>query len=78
MLSLLFKQIKSIRYKIRGYKAIYTHYKNNREYGLINTFVYKTPTNDKTFVIYEDVLTREMYIRELEYFSISFKVRKDL
>ena len=72
----IFIQLISIMYKIkcklRKYKSVYIHHKNYKHYGILDTYTFKTEKEDITLIFYEDIETREKYIREVKYFNASF------
>lgn len=63
-------RVHRIAYKTRGYQSFWRHNGNNKRYALIRKLTDKT--NDVPAVLYEDILTREQYVREAENFYQSF------
>lgn len=72
----IFIQLTNIMYKIkcklRKYKSVCIHHKNYKHYGILDTYTFKTKKADITLIFYEDIETREKYIREAKYFNASF------
>lgn len=61
-----------VKYRLRGYKSIWKHNKNGKRYALIQTLTDKTSNNERTMVLYEDIGTRQKYVRDIDNFNQSF------
>lgn len=63
-------RVHRVAYKTRGYQSLWRHINNGKRYALIRKLTNKT--TDLPAIIYEDILTREQYVRDAENFYESF------
>lgn len=62
--------IASVKFKSRGYKSYWRHNRNGKRYALIRELTLKD--TDEASVLYEDIITREQFVRTKKNFYKSF------